>query len=104
VPIVSAQPTFATGCHFRQVLREAYSASPDLLAKFEGRGERRVGREWVNHGWSNNGGRGRDKGRKERRLAASKLREVPSIFSAVVAPINEDDNTVRPEGLNDIGP
>jgi len=83
---------------FRQVLREAYSASPDLLAKFEGRGERKVGREWVNHGWSNNGRRGRDKGRKERRLAASKLREVPSIFSAVVAPINEDDNTVRPDG------
>jgi len=44
------------------------------------------------------------KEKKERRLAASKLREVPSIFSAVVAPINEDDNTVRPEGLNDIGP
>jgi len=30
-------PTFATGCHFRWALWEAYSASPDFFAIFKGR-------------------------------------------------------------------
>jgi len=38
----------------------AYSVSPDLIAKFQGRRKDEWGREWVKHGWSNNGRRGTD--------------------------------------------
>jgi len=57
----------------------------DLLAKLNGRRKEEYGREWVKHGWSNNGrwGRGR---RGKGRGSASTPHEVPSNFSAVSAP------------------
>ena len=68
------------------LLLEADSASADLLAEFKGRGKeeesgKEMGETWV----SNNGRRGRDGGGKERG-SVSVEREVPSNFSAVVAP------------------
>jgi len=96
---------------FSLALWEAYSASPDLTAKFKGRWkevssfltahqhiighfsamERRVqGKEWVKHGWSNNGRRGKDGGGKGRGSASTPphpRREVPSNFPAAVAPM-----------------
>ena len=49
-------PTFATCCHFfLWAMREA-----DLLAKFKWRRKE----EWVKHGWSNSGRRGRDRREK----------------------------------------
>jgi len=61
---------------------------PDLLARLKGRRKEEYGREWVKHGESNNGRRGRDGGGKGRG-SASTPREVPSNFSAVVAPIDQ---------------
>jgi len=57
---------------------------PVFLVKFKGRRIEEYGREWVKHGWSNNGRRGRDGGGKGR---GSTPRGVPSNFSAVVAPM-----------------
>jgi len=42
---------------------------PPDLAKFKGRTKEEYGREWVKHGWSNNGRRGKDGGGKGRRIS-----------------------------------
>ena len=47
IECIWSPPTLATGCHFRWALWEAYSASPDLHAKFKGRRKEQQGREWV---------------------------------------------------------
>ena len=70
----------------RWSLWEAYGASADLLAEFKGRWKEEQERECVKHGWSNNGRRGRDGGKKERG-STSTPHEVPSNFSAVVVPM-----------------
>jgi len=43
---------------------EAYRASPDLLAKFNGRRKEEQETEWVKHGWRNKGGKERRRKRK----------------------------------------
>jgi len=68
----------------RWALWEAYSASQDLLAKFKWRRKEEYGREWVKHGWSNNGKQRRDRGGKDIGSASIGC-EVPSNISAVVA-------------------
>jgi len=73
-----SHPTFATGCHFRWVLWEAYGACPDLIAKFKERRKEEEGREWVKHGWSTNGRRGRDGAGKGRGTAFTHMRSPPT--------------------------
>jgi len=45
---------------------EAYRASPDLLAKFNGRRKEEQETEWVKHGWRNKGGK--EQRRKRKRI------------------------------------
>ena len=77
---------FAPGCHFSPGTVGSLQRFTDLLPEFKGRRKEKWGGK---HGWSNNGRRERDGGRKGRKSAYIP-REVPANLSAVVAPTQVD--------------